>query len=608
MVRQSPSRSSVPVTALLTAAFLVPVTLQGMGLAHLPPPSPLPVAADTALVDPDGQVDWSVYHDTRQTHQIMREFQALRPDLIELEVIGQSLYGQDLLVARVTNQATGPHDEKPAVYVDGAIHAREFTSNQVALYWLAHLVNNHGEDPQVTRLVDTRTFYIHPKFNPDGADLALYEDAWLRSTPRPIDLNGDGIPDSDPPEDLTGNGKILQMRFQDPEGRFVLDPDDSRILRPRREGDPGPFYSVMTEGVDRNGDGIINSDGLGGIDMNRNWPRNWERWHLQGGSGDYPLSEPETRAVADFFHRNRNISLALFGHTSGAFIYRLPSAMDPREFDSNDEALVVHLGEWYTRDTGRPVRPSAVHPENRRYGTLMQWAYSDLGIIGFVPEFSPPPDQWVPDYDDKGFVDEADWHRYNDEEFGGRYFEDWVPFDHPQLGPVEIGGWHRVYWGQNPPHALLEQELALQIPWYLYMAEQTPHLAMDSPVVRALAVDGGDQVEIEVTVRNDGFLPTNITERGLVGQEATRGDMPIPVVRLPVVELQVEGGRIVDGAPRRRIGHLAGSSPNSAGVQDREAVIRFVVEVDEPGAEVRVVVHGGAGGVVRSDAVPLRVP
>jgi len=602
--RQSPSTGSVLVTAALVLSFAAPASVHGAI------PRDLPFPADTALVAPGGQVDWSIYHDTRQTHQIMREFQAMRPDLVELEVIGRSLFGQELLVARVTNQATGPHHDKPGVYVDGAIHAREFTSTQVALYWLAHLVNNHGEDPQVTRLVDTRTFYIHPKFNPDGADLALYEDAWLRSTPRPIDLNGDGIPDSDPPEDLTGNGKILQMRFQDPEGRFVLDPQDPRILRSRGEEDPGPFYSVLTEGVDRNGDGIINSDGLGGIDMNRNWPRNWERWHLQGGSGDYPLSEPETRAVADFFHRNRNISLALFGHTSGAFVYRLPSAMDPREFDSNDEALVVHLGEWYTHDTGRPVRPSAVHPENRRYGTLMQWAYSDLGIIGFVPEFSPPPDHWVPDYDGKGYVDESDWHRYNDEEFGGRYFEDWVPFDHPQLGPVEIGGWHRVFWGQNPPHALLERELELQIPWYLYMAEQTPHLAMEPPAVRPAAGMAGEtrRVEVEVTVRNEGFLPTNITERGLEGQEATRGDMPIPVVRLPVVELAVQGGRIVDGPARRRIGHLAGSSPNSAGVREREATVRFVVEVDGTDAEARVTIHGGPGGRVHSAPVRLEAP
>ena len=239
------------------------------------------------LVSPGGAVDWSVYHTAAETHQIVREFAAMYPDLVELEKIGESIHGQELLVAKITNSATGPHHEKP-----------------------------------------------------------------------------------------------------------------------------------------------------GGIDMNRNWPRNWERWHLQGGSGDFPFSEPETHAVAHFLNRHRNVSLILHGHTSGGFIFRLPSAMDPTEFDRHDEALVIHLADFYTEDTGRPVRPSAVHPVDRRYGTLIQWAYSDFGAIGYVPEFSPPPEAWVPDHDGKGYVDESDWHRFNDEEFDGRYFYDWEPYDHPQLGPV----------------------------------------------------------------------------------------------------------------------------------------------------------------------------
>ena len=563
-----------------------------------------PARPGAPLVGQDGSVDWSVYHTAAQAHQIMRELEALYPDLVELESIGESIWGQDLLVATVTNPETGPHHEKPAMYVDGGIHSRELTGSQVALYWMAWLLNNYGSDSRVTELLDTRTFSIHPKFNPDGSDLVLEQDVFLRSTPRPVDVNGDGIPDSDPPEDLTGNGRILQMRVPDPDGSWFIDPDDSRIMRERTPESEGPFYSLITEGVDRNGDGVINSDGLGGIDMNRNWPRNWERWHLQPGSGDFPLSEPETYHVAHFLNRHRNVSLILHLHTSGGFIFRLPSAMDPAEFDENDEALVIHLADWYTRDTGRPVRPSAVHAVERRYGTLIQWAYSDFGVIGYVPEFSPPPAQWVPDYDEKGYVDESDWHRLNDEEFGGRYFSDWEPFDHPQLGPVEIGGWWRLFWGQNPPHPLLERELEVQIPWFLYMAEQTPMLEVDEPSVEA--VEGaGETFEVRVTVRNIGFLPTNVTERGLVGREEDDGTVRLQVAEPPLVVLEVEGGEVVDGYHRRRIGHLAGGSPFSAGVGDREITLRFLVERREPGATIRATVHGEKGGTVRSDRIHL---
>jgi hypothetical protein len=565
------------------------------------------------LVSTEGTIDWSVYHTTAEAHQILEELEARHPELVELEKIGESIYGQDLILAKVTNRETGPHAEKPAIYVDGGLHSRELTGSQVALYWMAYLLNHYGEDPRVTELLDTRTFYIHPKFNPDGSDLVLAENVFLRSTPRPVDTNEDGIPDSDPPEDLTGNGKILQMRVPDPEGRFVIDADDPRIVRERTEEDEGPFYSLMTEGVDRNGDGIINSDGLGGIDMNRNWPRNWERWHLQGGSGDFPLSEPETHAVAHFINAHRNISLILHGHTSGGFIFRLPSAMDPGEFNENDEALVIHLSDYYTEDTGRPIVPSATDPVVRRYGTLIQWAYSDHGIVGYVPEFSPPPEDWVPDYDDKGYVDEADWHRFNDEEFGGRYFYDWEPYDHPQLGEVEIGGWWRLYWGQNPPHDLLERELETQIPWYLYMAEQTPLLEVDDPVVQPAGAEGGEDEErfvVEVTVRNAGFLPTNVTERGLVGADPEVDDgvaevtdrplAPFQVARAPLVVLDVEGGEVVDGHHRRRIEHLAGDSPHSAGVSERERTVRFEVARHAPEASFEVTVHGEKGGTVRA--------
>lgn len=592
----------VPIACFACCALTV------MALAGCEGEAAEPRTQAAALVDANGSVDWSVYHSAAETHRIMRELAEMYPDLVELETIGESIHGQELLVARITNSATGPDHEKPAVYVDGGIHARELTGSEVALYWMVWLLNEYGDDPRITRLVDTRAIYVHPKFNPDGSDLVLEEDAFLRSTPRPVDLDGDGIPDSDPPEDLDGDGRILQMRVPDPEGAWIVDSDDPRIMRERTEGDEGPFYALHTEGVDRDGDGVLNGDGLGGIDMNRNWPRNWERWHLQDGSGDFPLSEPETYAVAHFLNRHRNVSLILHGHTSGGFVYRLPSAMDPAAFDENDEALVVHLSDFYTEDTGRPIRPSAVHPVNRRYGTLIQWAYSDFGIVGYVPEFSPPPEAWVPDSDGDGVVDEADWHRFNDEEFEGRYFKDWEPYDHPQLGEVEIGGWWRLFWGQNPPHALLEQELEAQMPWYLYMAEQTPLLEVDPLEVRAAETAGGegDRYLVEVTVRNTGFLPTNVTERGLVGLEEEDGSVRWQVAGAPLVVLEVEGAEVVDGSPRRRIGHLAGESPYSPGVSDRETTVRFEVERTESEGFVRVVVEGERGGTVRSESVTLR--
>jgi hypothetical protein len=580
-------------------ALLASAIVQGCAFA----PQPRDRDADS-LVGVAGEIDWNRYYTNDETTRILEELAALHPELIRLRTIGESYLGASLVLAEVTNRRMGDPADKPAMYLDGGIHAQELTGSSVALYVLAHLVNGYGSDEQATRLLDTRTFYIRPKFNPDGSDLVLKEDQWLRSSVRPVDDNGDGIADSDPPEDLDGDGRILEMLVPDDAGAWRRSRTDPRILVRRGEGDAGPFYRREREGTDRNGDGVLNSDGIGGLDMNRNYPRNWEREHIQPGAGDFPLSEPETFATVRFINDHPNIGSIVHGHTSGGFVYRLPSAMNPDDMPAADVAIVTHLGDFYTADTGRPVQPSATHPTERRYGTLIGWAYWDKGIIGWVPEYVPGPSSFVPDYDGDGAITEADWHRFNDEELGGRYFKDWTTFQHPQLGTVLIGGWHTKYWTQNPPAELLEQELVVQVPWILYLAEQLPQIRVAAPVVTAL---GNDRFRVEVTITNDGFLPTHLTTRGLAGTgDDTR--MIEAVVPPPLVILEADGATIEGGNGRARTPHLAGSNPFLASPAPRSWTVTYEVRRDRPDATLRAVVEAARAGVARSGSVVVVVP
>src|SRR5882724_10912818 len=114
---------------------------------------------------------------------------AERPDLMTLECIGRSHEGREIRLATVTNQRTGPHGEKPAVWVDANIHSTEITGSTAALHLLNRLVTGHGSgregDEQITRAVDTRTFYVVPRVNPDGVELALANPpTYLRSSVR----------------------------------------------------------------------------------------------------------------------------------------------------------------------------------------------------------------------------------------------------------------------------------------------------------------------------------------------------------------------------------------------------------------------------------------
>lgn len=537
-----------------------------------------------------GSVDWNRYYSNDETNQIMRSHARRYSQLTRLYLIGKSYLGVDLMVIEVTNRDNRPAEEKPALYVDGNIHSGELTGSAVTLYLMGYLLEGYGKDPQVTRLLDTRVFYLRPKFNPDGADLALLKDVSLRSTVHPVDNDDDGVADEDPAEDLNGDGFITQMRISDPAGPMKISPADARLMVRRGSGDTeGPFYRVVGEGIDNDADGQLNEDGTGGLDMNRNFPRNWEPEYLQPGAGPFPLSEPETYATVKFIDAHPNITGIVHNHTSGGFVYRLPSACDPALFNQDDIELIITLGEKYTEMTGRPVRPSSTHPTRHRYGTLISWAYWDRGIIGWVPEYWPGISA---DYDGDGSTDELERLRFNDEELGGRYFVDWEPYEHTSFGRIEIGGWRRKFISQNPPSELLEEECALQIPWILYLAEQSPLLEITEPKVTELE---GDRFEVEVMVTNTGFLPTNLTERAI---EAS-------VVQPVIATIDLEGCTLVEGEKRTRLGHLAGTYPVPEESRASSVTTRWIVHKDAPEARVRITAISEKGGTVRSATYPL---
>ncbi len=590
-----PRRAALRSPAGIAAAILV------AALALAPDPA---TPQSSSLVSPDGTVDWNRFYTAAETNQILREFHVLYPELTELHQIGESFHGQPLMLVTITNEATGPAADKPALYVDGGLHAGELTGSAVATHLIGHLLNGYGADPRITALLDHRAFHVRPKFNPDGSDLALIHDQSLRSTPHPFDDDEDGTPDDDPPEDLDGDGWITEIRVPDPDGIWAADPNDDRIMvRDPEMQRAGLRFSTLREGIDNDGDGEINEDGIGGLDMNRNFPRNWERVHLQPGAGDFPLSEPETRAAAEFINAHRNITGIVHGHTSGGFVYRLPSASAPSLFPRDDLALILHLGDEYTRSTGRPVVPSATHPTEHRYGTLISWGYWDHGVVGWVPEFSPGPQAWVTDYDGDGEISMAEQHRFNDEELGGRYFSDWTPYDHPQLGAVEIGGWHAKFWGQNPPPEFLEAETGPQLHWILYLAEQSPLIEVSEPVATAL---GDGTFRVEATVTNTGFLPTSVTGRGAVGRERPDGAVDRLVVRAPAVTLTHPGLEIVEGRARRVIPHLAGSNEFLGTAAERSHTVSWVVRPAAGERAVRVTAESDKGGTVRSGWVVVR--
>ena len=170
---------------------------------------------------------------------------------------------------------------------------------------------------------------------------------------RPHDTDRDGLLDEDPGEDLDGDGVLFQMRWQVGEGKgnAILDPREpsGRLMKTVPDGE-GNWQVVEVEGLDNDGDGKYNEDGIGGLDLHRNYPENWRpepgreltgRGWTQVGAGEYPLSEPETRAVVLFLLTHPNVALGQSMDTPMAMHLRPPST------SRSHESMAPEDLKWY---------------------------------------------------------------------------------------------------------------------------------------------------------------------------------------------------------------------------------------------------------------------
>ncbi|MHB1170468.1 MAG: M14 family metallopeptidase, partial [Longimicrobiales bacterium] len=221
------------------------------------------------------------FHTVDVVNEWLNRWAARYPEIMELYEIGRSFEGRPIMQVTLTNKSTGDATSKPAAFFEGGRHSGEITSSESVLWLLQHLLENYGRDDRITQLIDTKAIYLRPQNNPDGSNLYLHTAQSNRSSVRPHDSDRDGLLDEDPNEDLNGDGIIHQMRWRprnDEErsrASMITDPRDpsGRLMRRVAEGEGE--WMVASEGYDNDGDGRFNEDGIGGLDLHRNYPENW---------------------------------------------------------------------------------------------------------------------------------------------------------------------------------------------------------------------------------------------------------------------------------------------------------------------------------------------
>ena len=135
---------------------------------------------------------------------------------------------------------------------------------------------------------------------------------------------------------------------------------------------------------------------------------------------------------------------------------------------------------------------------------------------------------------------------WSDRELGGEAYVAWYPFEHPQLGPVELGGWNKLACFRNPPKKYLEREVARFPKWLAWQALTLPRLEVLRADVERLGVDTW---RVRLAVQNTGYLPSYVTKRALE-RKTVRG--VVYEIALP------QGAALVAGKPRIEAGQLEG--------------------------------------------------
>jgi hypothetical protein len=488
----------------------------------------------------EGEIDWKHYHGSHEIESFMRDWAERYAQIVDLYEVGRSFGGRPIMQLTLTNKSTGKHTDKPAAFFEGGRHSGEITSTESAFYLAWYLVTRYGSDTAVTRLLDERTIYIRPLNNPDGSDMYRLTAQTNRSTVRPHDTDGDGLIDEDPGEDLDGDGFIREMRqfVGRWKGDFILNPKDPSRRLMQRAGEGRGDWKVWSEGIDNDLDGRYNEDGIGGLDLHRNYPQNWRpepgrdstgRGWTQFGAGEYPLSEPETRAVFMWMLTHPNISVANTMDTQVPMHLRPPSTCEDEEcMLPEDLALYQHFDSAGLTFTGYPWAGNVYRTFATRFpinpftgdsaraaplfGHSPDFGYFFYGAIWYGDEL------WnggrERDYDGNGIVEPHEVLRYCDERFAGRCFKPWTKFTHPQLGEVEIGGFNPKFFLQNGPPEVLEEWASRQAMFNLYMAQSLPKVEIVSATVAELAGTQADSAThvVTVTVRNSGLMPTALEQ------------------------------------------------------------------------------------------------
>jgi len=393
-------------------------------------------------------LDWRHYHNYTEITNILSGLNATYPNIVDVSVIGQSWRNQDIHCIRLTNESDW--NPKPEVLFIGYHHAQEQISAELPLYYVVDAATNYGSDKNVTEFLNTRDIYVIVALNVDGLDLFESNDRQRKNACQ-IDEDNDGTLDEDPPEDLNGNDLIeVLVNYTDPHS---------------------PEF-IGYEGIDNDADWVNGEDWIGGVDLNRNYPVDWEKAVSDPSSPVYrgaaPFSEPETQAIRDLVLEH-NFTHAISFHSGlELIIYPWGCTADP----TPDDAKFVEIAQGLSNITGGLpyVSPTMM------YGIWDDWMYGEADVLALTCEI-----------------------------FRNETWKDATIGSGPYLNSSWIGG---ERWLYNPLPSDIETVIQRWLPVFTYIMDlaQPPDLAISTIFTAKSIIGQGFTLNVTVAVANQGSM------------------------------------------------------------------------------------------------------
>lgn len=503
------------------------------------------------------------YYDYQEISDLLQMYAKEFPEYTQLSSIGKTSEGREMWVLSISHKKSGNIDEKPGYFVVGHVHAGEVTGSMCAMYLVDVLLHNL-EDESIANLLKENTFYVMPRPVADGAEYYLTHPDMLRSinNPYPYEDTMPGLV----PQDLDGDGVIRNMLVKTPFGAWKKDKKDPRLLVRRQADDiDGDYYNVYSEGILHEYDGvnIKSAPAKYGLDLNRNYPMNWSPEHIQPGGGQYPGQVIESRNLIEWIATRKNLVNTIIFHTFGGMYLYPPAGVPAASADKKDQKMFQAFMKIAKEETGyHQLRIKddflGLDSEAPANGSLDDYLYYGNGIfshsvecwnfaeqVGMKAEY-PKPMKLTEEEEEENqrkFLQWVDKNQFNE------LYQDWTPFEHPDLGTVEIGGPDKKYLLQNPPITFLKDEVEKHTRYILRHAKTMPHLVVSSASATQLDTN---LYKVEVCIGNKGFMPTYATSEFKKLKIAKE------------IEVTLTGVEIADGKATQKIGHLEGYSATKA--------------------------------------------